>query len=429
MRYKDQTVAPDIVIPSSIEVPPFTEVLTPGGGKICHIDISDLDLLRISVVFRAGVRYQSHPFTASATVNMLAEGTSSHTSAELAEMLDYYGMYYNVSVDRDYSVVTLCCLNRFLDKALSLLSEMLTEPVFPEDELAVYSSKRKQSLIVDRTKVDVVASELFWSSVYGADHPYGRSSSADGYDTLTSDMLRRFFREHYNIDNCFTVVSGKVEPGFIERISEVVDALPHGKRAFNILPAQHSVPVAAVDKPEALQTAVRMGRALFRSDHPDYVAMQVVSTVLGGYFSSRLVQNLREDKGYTYGAWSQVGCSEDSGYLAVATQVATEHVQDAVREIFREMERLRTEPVPAEELDMVKSVMIGETMRILDGPFGICDVSIENIQNGADNGRISEIVNKINATTPEDVMRAAGLYLQKDDISTVMVGGKVTGMF
>ncbi len=429
MRYKDQTVAPDIVIPSSVEVPPFVEIRTAGGGRICYVDASDLDLLRISVVFRAGVRYQSHPFTASATVNMLAEGTSSHTSAELAEMLDYYGMYYNVSVDRDYSVVTVCCLNRFLDKALSLLSEILTEPLFPDDELAVYSSKRKQSLIVDRTKVDVVASELFWSSVYGADHPYGRSSSADGYDTLTSDMLRRFFREHYNIDNCFTVVSGKIEPGFIERISEVVDALPHGERAFNVLPVPRSVPAAAVDKPEALQTAVRMGRVLFRSDHPDYVTMQVVSTVLGGYFSSRLVQNLREDKGYTYGAWSQVGCSEDSGYLAVATQVATEHAQDAVREIFREMERLRTEPVPAEELDMVKSVMIGEMMRILDGPFGICDVSIENIQNGADNGRISEIVDKINATTFDDVMRAAGLYLRKDDITTVMVGGKVTGAF
>ncbi len=423
MKYKDQTVAPDIVIPSSVEVPSFTEVRTPEGGKLYHVDVSDLDLLRISVVFRAGVRYQTHPFTASATVNMLAEGTASSTSAELAEMLDYYGMYYNVSIDRDYSIVTVCCLNRFLDKALSLLSEILTEPLFPDDELAIYSSKRKQSLIVDRTKVDVMASELFWRSVYGEDHPYGRSSSEDGYDTLTGDMLRRFFRDHYNLENSFTVVSGKIESGFIERISEVVDRLPHGTRSFNCLPAPHSVRVASADKPDALQAAIRMGRVLFKSDHPDYVTMQVVSTVLGGYFSSRLVQNLREDKGYTYGAWSQVGCMEDSGYIAVATQVAAEHARDAVREIFREMERLRTEPVPSEELDMVKSVMIGEMMRILDGPFGICDVVIENVQNGADNGRIKKIVEEINRTTPEDVMKAASLYLRKEDITTVTVGG------
>lgn len=424
MEYKDQSVAPDIVIPSSVEVPPFSVTDTPKGGKIYHVDASDLDLLRISVVFRAGTRYQTHPFVASATVNMLAEGTASRSSAEIAETLDYYGMYYNVSIDRDYSVVTVCCLNRFLDKALSLLSDILTEPVFPEDELAIYASKRKQSLTVERTKVDVMASELFWRSVYGPEHPYGRTSSENGYDTLTSDMLRGFFRKHYNIDNCFTVVSGKIEPGFIERISEVTDALPHGARVSDRLPAPHSVAAATTDKPEALQAAIRMGRVLFKSDHPDYIAMQVVATVLGGYFSSRLVQNLREDKGYTYGAWAQVGCMEDSGYIAIATQVAAEHTDEAVGEIFREIERLRTEPVPVEELDMVKSVMIGEMMRILDGPFGICDVVIENVQSGDDNGRIKKIVEKINGTTPEDIMRVARLYLQKEDITTVTVGGK-----
>lgn len=422
MKYKDQTVAPDIVIPSSVEVPPFKEVSTPGGGKIYHVNASELDLLRISVVFRAGTRYQTHPFTASATVNMLAEGTASSTSAEIAETLDYYGMYYNVSIDRDYSIVTVCCLNKFIDKALSLLSGILTEPTFPDDELAIYASKRKQSLIVDRTKVEVVASELFWKSVYGEDHPYGRSSSEDGYDTLTSDMLHAFFREYYSLENSFTVVSGKIEPGFIERISEVVDSLPHGTVASDLLPAPRSVSVASIDKPEALQTAVRMGRVLFGSDHPDYVTMQVVSTVLGGYFSSRLVQNLREDKGYTYGAWSQVGCMEDSGYMAIATQVAAEHAEDAVEEIFREIERLRTEPVPQDELDIVKSVMIGEMMRILDGPFGICDVVIENVQNGDDNGRIKKIVEKINATTPDDIARVAGLYLRREDITVVTVG-------
>ena len=415
-------MAPDMVIPSAVDVPSFELTTTPEGGRIYHMNVSNLDLLRISVVFRAGVRYQSHPFTASATVGMLAEGTSGYTSEKLAEMMDYYGLYYNTSIDRDYSIVTVCCLNKFLDEALLVLYQMLTSPLFPQKELGIYASKRKQSLTVERTKVDVLAAELFWKSLYGEDHPYGRSSSESAYDTLTREMLRDFFSRYYTLENSFVVVSGKIELGFVERISEVVDRMPHGSRAFNTLPAPCSVRKAAIEKPDALQTAVRMGRVLFKSDHPDYVPMQVAATVLGGYFSSRLVQNLREDKGYTYGAWAQVGCSEDSGYIAISTQVAAEHAHDAVREILREIERLRTEPVPKEELDMVRSVMIGEMMRILDGPFGICDVAIENIQNGADNGRINRIVETINATTPEDIMRVANIYLGSGDITTVTVG-------
>ena len=170
-----------------------------------------------------------------------------------------------------------------------------------------------------------MASELFWRSVYGEDHPYGRSSSEDGFDTLTGDMLRRFFRDHYNLENSFTVVSGKIEPGFIERISEVVDRLPHGTRSFNCLPAPHSVRVASADKPDALQAAIRMGRVLFKAIIPImlpcrwYLRFSADISVPGWF---RICGRIKD---YTYGAWSRVGCMEDSGYIAVATQVAAEH--------------------------------------------------------------------------------------------------------
>ncbi len=422
MKYKPLDCPPSVNIPSSVDVIGFTTHHTPAGATVHCIKSSELDLVRISVVFRAGSRYQHHPFTASATVGMLAEGTASHTSEELSEMLDYYGIYYNTSIDRDYSIITLCCLNKFLDKTLDFLTEILSEPLFSEKELAVYASKRKQNLTVERTRVDVMATELFWKSIYGENHPYGKSSPETAYDTLTTDHLKRFFADHYNIENSFTVVSGNIEPGFVDRISAAIDTLPHGQKADCPIDKPCSVSYAKIDKPDALQSSLRMGRVLFDANHPDYVTMQVAVALLGGYFGSRLVRNLREDKGYTYGIVARTGCFEESGYLVIATQVSSQHTRASIDEIFSEIEQLRTYPVPDSELDMVKSVMIGEMMRVLDGPFGICDVSIENIQNNTDNLRIEQIVNTIKQTTPDDIMRVARQYLNRDDITVVIAG-------
>ena len=150
--------------------------------------------------------------------------------------------------------------------------------------------------------------------------------------------------------------------------------------------------------------------------------MQVVATLLGGYFGSRLMHNLREVHGYTYGAIAAMINVEQAGYLAVATQVGSEFTSAALDEIYREIERLRTEPVPEEELALVKNIMAGEMMRILDGPFGIADVTIENILCGTDNGVIDRNLAAIRAMTPADVQRLAHQYLAREDLVTVIAG-------
>jgi predicted Zn-dependent peptidase len=150
--------------------------------------------------------------------------------------------------------------------------------------------------------------------------------------------------------------------------------------------------------------------------------MQVVATILGGYFGSRLMQNLREMHGYTYGVMAAMINFEKEGYLAIATQVTREHSEDALREIYYEIERLRNELMPEEELQMAKNMMIGEILRILDGPFGIADVTIENIMCGLDNSSTEQNVEIINAITPEEVQRLAQKYLRHEDLIEVVVG-------
>ena len=150
--------------------------------------------------------------------------------------------------------------------------------------------------------------------------------------------------------------------------------------------------------------------------------MQVVATALGGYFGSRLMQNLREEHGYTYGVVAAMVNFEREGYFAVATQVGTDVTRAALQAIYDEIERLRTEPMPAEELEIVKNMMTGEMMRILDGPFGIADVTIENILCGTDNASIGENIRRIRAMTPADVQRLAQRYLAREELVTAVAG-------
>ena len=380
-------------------------------------------MIRLSLVFDAGTRWQTRPFVASATLYMLAEGTLKFTSAEISEKMDYYGANYEVNIDRDYSMVSLFCLSRFLPEVLELLGQIVAHPVFPERELELYKAKRRQQLVIEREKVSVRARELFGEALFGANHPYGVVSSIEKYDELTTEHLRRFHGEYYGAGNCFAVTSGHVADKDKEAILRFLGMLPDvtalpGKG----VPAPVSAPSVHEERKGAVQTAIRIGKMLFARNHPDYIGMQVVAALLGGYFGSRLVSNLREDKGYTYGIFSAMVNLRYAGYLAIATEVGSQFTADSVKEIFSEIRRLREETVGEDELNLVKSNITGEFMRILDGPFGIADVTIENIQCGYDNGHIRAFLDEVKKITPGRIRSLAEKYLAEESFVTVTVG-------
>lgn len=189
-----------------------------------------------------------------------------------------------------------------------------------------------------------------------------------------------------------------------------------------VFPAPQQTPCIHLPHDGAVQSAIRIGRLLFPRNHPDYVGMQVVASILGGYFGSRLMNTLREENGLTYGVFAGMVTLEQAGYMAIVTQVAREARDEALRQIYTEIERLRNEPVGEQELTLVKNMMVGEIMRILDGPFGIVDVTIENIQCGFDNSAIGHTVNAIRECTPDDILRLSDKYLRAGDLVEVTVG-------
>ena len=354
---------------------------------------------------------------------MLAEGTRDMTAHQIAERLDYYGSYYDVNIDRDYAYISFCMLSKFFDETLAVAEQILLHPVFPEEELRTYCAKRKQRLAVERTKVDTQAREAFARALFGPSHPYGISADEAQYDKLTRGDVAAFYESHYTADNGFTICSGRIGDHERQAVAALAERLPRREPQAGIpFPAPVTQHEVRVDHPGAVQSSIRIGRLLFPRQHPDFLGMQVVASALGGYFGSRLMQNLREEHGYTYGVVAAMVNFEREGYFAVAAQVGTEVTQDALREIYTEIERLRAEPMPEGELSLVKNIMVGEMMRILDGPFGIADVTIENILCGRDHTVINENIRRIQAMTPADVQLLARKYLSREELVTVIAG-------
>ncbi len=414
---------PPLTVPTAIEVPQAERHTAANGTPIYAVNCPEYEVVRVTFVFHAGTVTQRHPFTASATANMLAEGTTAFAAQEIAERLDYYGSYFDINIDRDYAYVTFCTLSKFFARTAEIIEEVVLRPVFPESEAATYRAKRKQQLAIERRKVETIARENFARAVFGAEHPYGISYDESEYDFLDHDRLSEHYRRTYTAQNCMVVCSGRIDDEVLRRVAAIASALPSADCAddepFAPFRTTHDMRIRHAG---AVQSSIRMGRLLFPRTHEDFIPMQVLATVLGGYFGSRLMQNLRERNGFTYGVYSAMVNFQHAGYLAIATQVGREATHEALRQIAAEIETLRTVPVPAEELTLVKNIMAGEMMRILDGPFGIADVTTENLLCGFDNSQTNRSLERIRRTTSDELLALAQKYLRPEDMVTVVAG-------
>lgn len=413
------------IVPITLPAIPHYEVRhTSLGTPLYTLHNSTQGVVRVSFVFKAGTSTQSLPFSASTVVNTLSEGTQNLTGHQIAEGLDYVGSYYDANIDRDWAVVTFCSLKKFVEPTLEIAEEVILRPTFPAEEIASYCAKRKEQLHVQRSKPDQLSRELFGKALFGENHPYGVTSSEEEYDNLTPEVLAEFYRSHYNASNCFAILCGDFGEDIEERVVAILEGLPEGERDETLIPPASPIPFASMKMENTVQSSIKIGIPLFPRTHPDFVAMQVVATAMGGYFGSRLMQNLREEHGYTYGAYAAMINLDQAGYFVMSADVAADHTDEAVSEIFCEMERIVTEPMSEEELALVKKTIVGDVMRIFDGPFGAADVTIENIQNGEQNDYTERLLHRVESITPEELRCVAAKYLQKKRCTVTIIGNK-----
>lgn len=413
---------PPINLTPELRVPHTTLHTCANGTRLYTMHNSKQGVLRVSFIFRAGTSWQSVPFSASATINTLSEGTERFSALEIAERLDFVGSYFDANIDRDWAVLTYCSLSKFASETFEIAEQVVLHPTFPEREIEVYCTKRKEQLIVQRSKPDHLSRELFGKSIFGAEHPYGITSPAEAYDSLCRGDVEEFYRTHYTAEGCFAVLCGDITDEHIARTKAILEQLPHGATFERTIPAPAPQQFATLNVGGAVQSCLKIGTPLFPRTHPDFIPMQMVATAMGGYFGSRLMQNLREQHGYTYGAYSAMINLDQSGYFVMSADVASDYTEAAIGEMMAEVERFCSKPMEERELQMVKNIIFGDVMRIFDGPFGVADVTIENIQNGTDNGYTERLLNQVATAQAAHLQEVASKYLIPSKLTTTIVG-------
>lgn len=399
------------------------------GIPVYLLDAGTQEVVRIEFIFNAGIRHQSVTLSAVGVNDMLDEGTKTRDAESIAEELDYYGAFIETETTHDNSSFTLFSLNKHLPSTLPVVQDILRNPAFPENEFNIYRSNKKQKFIVDSEKVSVLARRKFNELIFGKNNPYGSNASLADFDALNRNLLIDFHASRYIAANCTIVVSGKLPENILEQLNTFFgDANWGGKGQTDdkLNPAVADPQrVHTVVRDGAIQSAIRMGRSLFNKRHPDYLPMQVLNAVLGGYFGSRLMANIREDKGYTYGIGSGLVSMRDGGYFVISTEVGVDVTTAALNEVYFEIEKLQNDLVPHDELELVRSYLTGVFLRSTDGPFALAD-RLKGLlgYEGLGYEYYDRYIDTIRTVTPQQLRDLAQTYLKKEDLTELVVGGR-----
>ncbi|MFI5135542.1 MAG: M16 family metallopeptidase, partial [Chitinophagales bacterium] len=301
MKVVDRTVAPPLREIEKIDLLEVKHFQLSNGMPAWCINAGTQDVIKIELLFNAG-RWQEPKRAIAATVaKMLMEGTQKKSAQQIAEEVEFYGATINSDAVIDYSSVSIFTLNKHLHSLLPLLHEVIYEASFPEKELVTHVQNSKQRLLVNLEKVDFLAHKEFNERLYGKEHPNGYTTSVEDYAGIDVSALRQFHQSAYQQGSFKIFLSGKISDAALKEIDRYfgskIPSHPNGSSAQHITQPDLARKFF-VEKKDAVQSAIRMGKAIINKTHPDFPKLRVLNTVLGGYFGSRLMQNLREEKGY-----------------------------------------------------------------------------------------------------------------------------------
>ena len=396
------------------------------GVKVYTINAGSQDVLEIDFLFEAGTWFQDKKLIASFTNQMLTEGTSKLASSQIHEKLDYYGAFLGQNVDEHQAEITLFTLNRYLSETLTILEDLIKNPIFPEKELEVIRLSNKQGFLVNREKVSKKASNQFAKVIFGEKHPYGKRAELEDYDIVNTSHLKEFHKKYYTPDRMTIVAAGKITDDLIEQLE---NTFGNGKQQqtvdndvssfeFEVSPQKKHF----IEKENAVQSAIRIGFRTINQSHPDFCGLMVLNTILGGYFGSRLMSNIREDKGYTYGISSHIVSQRETGYFIIASETGTEVCRAAIDEIYKEIKRLRTEKIEDSELQLVQNYLLGDVLRGFDGPFKLSEAFKNLLSSNLDYSFYENYIETIKTISAEKLMELANKYLQENDMYEVVAG-------
>lgn len=424
----NRTQAPSFNQVSSIAFIEPVKTQLDNGVPVYYISGGSEEILKISFIFKAGKWYQPSPLIAASANKLMQEGSKNFTSAEIAEGIDQYGAFLDAEFAYDNANVTVYTLSKHLPHVLPFVKEVIAFPAFSEHEFEVYKQNAYEKFKINLEKVSFVAHTAFMEMLLGKNNPYGKKTEAHHFEQLSLEAIKKFHQQHYNFAHTTIIASGKVTDHDIKVLNQQMgrkDLLTPFTPEVNhpsIAEEINSEKIRHISKADAMQSAIRIGRVMPNKNHPDYFSLQILTTILGGYFGSRLMKNIREDKGYTYGINAGIMSMQQAAFFYINTEVGVDVTDNALAEIYKEIELLQTVLVSDDELALVKNYILGQVLRSCDGPFNMASL-FENVHFfGLDFDYYNNYIEKVKNIDAEELKNLAKNYFKKEDLIEVVVG-------
>ncbi len=418
----NQTIAPPITLAKQPVLLQPQTIMLANNVPLHIINAGEQPLTRIEIVYNAGTICQNKKTLATTVASMLREGTTNRSAQDIANALDFYGAFLETECNRDNATIALFCLNKHLANVLPIVNEIINEAAFPQKELTIYQTTQQQRHAVNSTKTDVMCRNLFNANLYGENHTYGTYvNQASDYSNVTRNDVQQFYTTYYQQASPLRLmIAGSVSDMELQLVQQHlqfgVQVTIKPQLAFTHIPqikVTHNMP-------NAIQSAVRVGKLMFNKTHPNYLPLSIATMILGGYFGSRLMKNIREEKGYTYGIGGSLASLQQSGFMAIATEVGTDVTANTLTEIDFEIKRMQNDLVAQHELESVRNYMLGTFLRSADGAFAQADKFNSLADWNLDYTFYDRYFETLHTITPEQIRNLSQQYY--NDMTTVICG-------
>lgn len=423
-----QKTAPEPLAPVPFQIPKAFETRLPNGLRLVIFDDERLPLVSFRLAFLSGDAHdpKEHVGLTSAMVSMMTEGTESYSSRELAEKVERLGASLSVSASDDFTIVSASALSMYTADILDIIAEVVFQPTFPEDELDLYRRNTIENLKFQRSQPNFLANEQTSRILYG-EHPYATiAPKAADVEKLTREELVKLHSIRLIPNNAILVVVGDIDRNeLLSKLEEHFGDWPEGEAPVAsdpALPKRTERTITIVDRPGSAQSNIVLANPGIQRMHPDYFPMLVMNQVLGAGASSRVFMNLREEKGYTYGAYTRMDMKRLAGDIEATAEVRTPVTGDSLKEFFYELNRIRDEVVPEEELQDAKNYLSGVFPLRAETQEGMTGLILNQQLYGLPSDYLQTYRDNVNAVTAQEVQRVAREHLYPDTLAIVIVG-------
>ena len=421
----NRTIAPPIkdAVEFDLKLKPYEKYVLKNGVEVYAIDAGAEEVLQVEWIFYAGNWFEKNNLVAASTNFLLKNGTSTKSAFQVNEHFEYYGSYLNRNCYNETATLTLHCLNKHVETLLPVVRELLTDSVFPDEEIRIYKQNMKQRLNVNLKKCDFVAGRLIDAYLYGEDHPYGRYTRFEDFDAVSRESVVDFYKQYYQDGRFILFVSGKLPANLFALLDQYFGDLNNKPITLAEIPfhGAEEKKYRVINDPQGVQGAIRMGTHFPNRHHPDFVKTQVLNNVFGGFFGSRLMSNIREEKGYTYGIYSYLENHIQQSAWVISTEAGRDVCEPAITEVYKEMAILRDEPVDEDELLLVRNYMMGSILGDLDGPFQIINRWKNIVLNGLGDDYFYQQIDTIRKVSATELQELANKYLVPENFYELVV--------